>query len=272
MGEAQHELLGAYAVDALQGAERDAYEAHLADCAACRDELAGLRETLAEFGSGFEQQPPSGLRASVLDAVAADSAASRAGAEPERDGVEAAGQDSEAQGEPTPPNTDDPALPDTEPPSVVTPLPTRGDRRGSRWGMLAAAAIAILALIGVTVWQPWNPRPTTITATDVLQAPDAVRATEPMPGGGSVTLVRSNTVGRAVLITEAMPAAPSGQVHQAWLMRPDRTLVSGGMMAASPNQTMLLEGDARNIVGGGVSLEPPGGSQQPTEVIVQIAL
>ena len=85
MNEAQHELLGAYAVDALEGAERDAFEAHLADCASCRDELAGLRETLAEFGSGFEQQPPSGLRAAVLDAVAGrPRGAGRAGHEPER--------------------------------------------------------------------------------------------------------------------------------------------------------------------------------------------
>jgi len=271
MSEAQHELLGAYAVDALEGAERQAFEAHLADCATCRDELAELRETLAEFGSGFEQQPPSGLRAAVLDAVAADSTSGRFADGPERNGVEAAAQDSTVGSEQDSADSADEDVTATEPPSVITPLPTRAERRGSRWGMLAAAAVAILALIGVTVWQPWNPRSTTVTATDVLQAPDAVRATGPMVGGGTVTLVRSNTLGRAVLITEAMPAAPSGKVHQAWLQH--RTgLVSAGLLPETPDQTTLLEGDARDVLGAGVSLEPPGGSQQPSDVVALVAL
>ena len=42
-----HALSGAYAVDALDPAERTEFELHLADCAACQAEVASFRETSA---------------------------------------------------------------------------------------------------------------------------------------------------------------------------------------------------------------------------------
>ncbi|MBM3676609.1 MAG: anti-sigma factor [Actinobacteria bacterium] len=45
--EEMQELLGAYALDAVDGSERRAFEQHLGDCADCRDEVARHRETLA---------------------------------------------------------------------------------------------------------------------------------------------------------------------------------------------------------------------------------
>lgn len=109
-----------------------------------------------------------------------------------------------------------------------------------------------------------------ITAADVLAAPDAVRATAPAVGGGTVTVVRSNTLGRAVLVTEAIREAASGRVRQAWVVRPGGALVSGGLMPAGSSVTYLLEGDARDAAGAGVSEEPPGGSPQPTTVIAVV--
>lgn len=41
------ELLGAYALDAVDGAERDELEAHLQDCAKCRAEVSEHRDTAA---------------------------------------------------------------------------------------------------------------------------------------------------------------------------------------------------------------------------------
>ncbi|MBI2709147.1 MAG: anti-sigma factor [Actinobacteria bacterium] len=45
--EELQELLGAYALDALDGAERDAVDAHLRECATCRAEVADHREVAA---------------------------------------------------------------------------------------------------------------------------------------------------------------------------------------------------------------------------------
>lgn len=128
-------------------------------------------------------------------------------------------------------------------------------------------------MIGISVWQPWVQR--TITAADVLAAPDAVRATKTMDGGASVTLVRSDRLGRAVRSPKASPPpAPTGKAHQAWLQHRSGAMTSGGMMPSGADVTMLLEGDARDTVGAGISIEPPGGPVQPTldDVVVLIGL
>ena len=51
------ELLGAFALDAVDDAERDAIEAHLADCPRCRAEVEGHRETAALLAHSGERAP-----------------------------------------------------------------------------------------------------------------------------------------------------------------------------------------------------------------------
>ena len=123
-----------------------------------------------------------------------------------------------------------------------------------------AAAVALIAVIGVSVWQPWAPR--TITAADVLAASDAVRVSEPVKGGGTVTVVRSAQLGRAVMTTVGVPDAPSGKVRQAWLKVPTG-MVSAGLLPPGTDVSMLLEGDARTAEGAGLSIEPAGGATSP---------
>ena len=43
-GHEMHLLTGAYAADALEAGERDAFEVHLGTCDACRQEVAELHE------------------------------------------------------------------------------------------------------------------------------------------------------------------------------------------------------------------------------------
>ena len=50
-----HTLTGAYAADALDPVERDAFERHLQECADCRQEVAELRATTARLaGASYE--------------------------------------------------------------------------------------------------------------------------------------------------------------------------------------------------------------------------
>jgi len=49
-----HELSAAYALDALDGNELRAYEAHLAGCERCRDDVATFRETASVTIDGKE--------------------------------------------------------------------------------------------------------------------------------------------------------------------------------------------------------------------------
>ena len=51
------ELLGAFALDAVDGDERDVVEAHLAGCPRCRAEVEGHRETAALLAHSGERAP-----------------------------------------------------------------------------------------------------------------------------------------------------------------------------------------------------------------------
>jgi anti-sigma-K factor RskA len=69
-----------------------------------------------------------------------------------------------------------------------------------------------------------------------------------------------------VIVTENMPPPPAGKVYQLWLQTPEEDMVSAGLMPAKGN-TVLLDGDADDALAVGLSLEPEGGSPQPTEVV-----
>lgn len=65
-----HEQVAAYALDALDGDERRAFEAHLAGCERCRADLAGLTETAGTLGLAADAaEPPKGLRDRLLAAA-----------------------------------------------------------------------------------------------------------------------------------------------------------------------------------------------------------
>jgi anti-sigma-K factor RskA len=70
---ALHELTAPYALDALDADERRAYEAHLARCDRCRDDLASFSDTaglLAYAAAG--PAPPAQLRKRILSAAAVE--------------------------------------------------------------------------------------------------------------------------------------------------------------------------------------------------------
>jgi anti-sigma factor RsiW len=68
--ELVHDLVAAYALDALDDSERREFEEHLATCEQCREELAGLRDAAAALAYVPEGPvPPPALRDRVLASV-----------------------------------------------------------------------------------------------------------------------------------------------------------------------------------------------------------
>jgi anti-sigma-K factor RskA len=66
-----HDLTAAYALDALDLDEAEAYERHLSQCEECREQLAELNETAAALAFGATAPaPPARLRSSILEAAA----------------------------------------------------------------------------------------------------------------------------------------------------------------------------------------------------------
>lgn len=232
-----HALSGAYAIDALDEEERAAFEEHLAVCSDCRAEVTGLREAAARLPALSATNPPPELADRVLAGV--------------------------RRTRPLPPATRRHAA--------------RGRWRGFRVAAVAAAAAVIVGIgAGVAVVQPWadDEKPAQVAMTDqVMHADDAQEVTMRMDDGSSAEVIRSKSVGRAVIITEGMAPAPEGMVHQVWLQTSAGEMVPAGLMSAEPDQMMLLKGDATDAVGVGITVEPAGGSAEPTsEPIVLLDL
>ena len=129
---------------------------------------------------------------------------------------------------------------------------------------MAAATVAVLAIGGFTVWRQVTSDPTRAIADRVLAAGDATRTAKRFPDGATATIVRSASLHKAVLITSKMPSAPNGKVYQLWLQDPTGHMASAGVMPPGGDQVVVLDGDASKATGAGITVEPTGGSGQPT--------
>jgi anti-sigma-K factor RskA len=74
----------------------------------------------------------------------------------------------------------------------------------------------------------------------------------------------SKKLDKAVLLVSGLPTPPAGRTYQAWLLRNGRPrsvgLVGPGVSTRAPLELGGLGGAAKL----GLTIEPPGGSPQPT--------
>ena len=246
-----HGLSGAYAVDAVDDVERARFEAHMAGCSQCRDEVASLRTAAGELASMTLASPPPSLRAAVLRDIGSVRPL------PPRVTPEQA-----SAPEPTAP-TAAPSAP-SAPASLESKRAERARRAPLRQWLVGVAAAAVLATGGL-VWSPWSSETSTVqlTATQqVLQAKDAQRF-EQKVGDATATIVRSTSLKKAVIVTANMPDAPAGKVYELWFQQ-GPAMVRAGLMPAGPSNTVLLDGDAATATGVGITVEPAGGSATPS--------
>ena len=228
-----HALVGAYAVDALDDLERAHFERHLAECPACQAEVAGLQEAAGVMGSLATTQPPASLRDSVLAGI----------------------------------TTVRPLPPEVPSAHTSESAPAAGGRTRFRPRLLVAAAAAVIIVGGgaTAIVQPWQDDSSEVqlTAGDrVRAAADAETYTQSFPDGSKATLVRSRSQNAAVLTTVDMAAAPTGSIYELWLIHDDQ-MVPAGLMSGGDHE-VLLEGDAASANGFGITVEPDGGSEEPT--------
>ena len=150
-------------------------------------------------------------------------------------------------------------------PVVPAHLATTGPVVRRRIPLLVAAALVLIAGFGAVVWQPWStPAPQLTAAEQVLQADDAEEVFLDLGEAGRATVVRSKSQDRAVIVTEDMVAAPAGKDYELWFQTPDEDMVPAGLMPPVPDQTVVLDGSAAEAIAVGITVEPAGGSEQPT--------
>ena len=74
MSQDRHDLLAAYALDALDADERERFERHLADCEECSEQLALLRKPVAALAYAAEKPtPPKTLHGRIIESARAES-------------------------------------------------------------------------------------------------------------------------------------------------------------------------------------------------------
>jgi anti-sigma-K factor RskA len=264
-----HDLAGAYALGALDAAERAEFERHLTECRACADEVRSLRPVV----DGLAQvvplvDPPAALRDRVLATATQPVTPKLAGR------VRAASEGGPKLARP----------PKAEPfwPKLVP--------------LAMAASLAVAVGLGAYVWQLRDrltdverrlDEATARAAASETQVAALERAAVDVRNTalviGAPDLLRVDLAGQAgsaakgrafwsrahglVFAAVDLPALPAGKVYQLWVVGAQAP-VSAGIFEPDP------AGRATTIVAGGrefpapaafaVTLEPAGGVPQPT--------
>ncbi|MCG5215586.1 anti-sigma factor [Streptosporangium soli] len=229
-----HTLAGVYALDALDDdLERRRFEDHLSRCADCAEEVRGLTETAARLGRAATVSPPPGLRDRVMAEI---------------------GQVRQS------------------PPGVAPDRAARAAGRSRWWPRLAtgfaavgvAAALAMGALTLRAQERVAEIETVNREIAAVLAAPDARTVTGTAEQGVSGTVVVSRAQRRMVFASSGLAALPPERTYQLWQIRPGR-IRSAGLVR--PDDRGQVPPVVVGMVGGGqvgVTVEPAGGSEQPT--------
>ncbi|MFG2836041.1 anti-sigma factor domain-containing protein [Streptomyces zaomyceticus] len=230
-----HTLVAAYALGALDDAEREDFDAHLRACEACRQEAAEFQATAARLAAAVSQPPPPAAKAQVMAAI---------------DGVRQ-----------LPPRV----------PAPSAPPALGGILRRRAVPLALAASVAAAALGGVAVWQTQNGQDLERQARQAQQQLDAVSAVLAAPdartvhgqaaNGALTTVVASERQNKAVFTAANLPAPGAGKTYQLWLDH-DGTMRPAGLIHG--DGTVVLTGDPADAGAVGLTLEPAGGSPQPT--------
>lgn len=271
--EAFHGLAAAYALDALDHDERAEFERALAASPELRDEVDAYAESAAHLAEqGEPVAPPPSLKARLMaeidstPQVAADAAPA---ASPEA----TVPAPPVATAAPRPGPTPAPGGSDR----TVGPAESTARRRWfQRPGAIIGAAAAAVVLITVAVigigWTGPNGWGAQREMAAIAEAPDAQSQTHEVEGGGEVTLVSSAAAGRSGVIVEGLPELDADQTYELWYIDDAGVDSAGTFDVAGAETWRVLDGSFTPGVAVGITVEPAGGSPQPTtEPIVVIA-
>jgi anti-sigma-K factor RskA len=238
------ELLGAYALDAVDGEELEQLEAHVATCPRCRAELDTLREVAGAIGHSVEPLPE-GLWSSIVSRL------------PER-----------------PADPESPPMPrlSTQPPEPsASSQPHRPTRRRAALAVVAVAAAVVVVGLVVGLVRADN------RANNLQAQSSAVRNALATPGHETVTLNSpSGTAlarfvivpdGRGYLLSSHLPALTGERTYQLWGIFGNRP-ISLGLLGSSPRQATFTMASSAPASALSITAEPAGGAVAPSTPIV----
>jgi len=220
-----HELTAAYALEALEPEERDAFEAHLASCERCQEELASFWEVTGALAFAATGPAPSdALRDRILESVRA---------EPQH------------------------VVPLESRRRRLTPV------LGAVTAVAAVVAIG-LGIYAVSLNSELDDTRTALaqqqTTAAILADPSAT--TVALQAGEGRLVVASG--GDAVLVLDGVEQAPSGKTYQVWIVQGQTPTSAGLFRGTDGTDVVPVAGKVQPGEVVAVTLEPAGGSAAPT--------
>ena len=223
------ELLALAALNALDPDEQRSVDTAIAGRPDLQSELNELRNAAAQLAESEAATPPAGLKASILAEIAVTRQSATDGA--------------------------------TEPPRSRAKAVSM--RRS--WIAGVAAAVAVVALIGVAVWSASDSSPEVAEQIEaVLELPD-VEALELHGEVNGVRILHSPSSTAAVLVDDGMPDPGDDRAYQLWFSRDGIVTPANVFRPDSDGHVEVLVEDFQPV--GAVimvTVEPAGGSDQPT--------
>jgi anti-sigma factor RsiW len=195
-----HELSAAYALDALDGDERERYEVHLAGCEECRQELAELGETVGLLAWGVESPaPPPELRNRILAAAAT-----------ERENV-----------------------------VPLRARDHRIVRSLAAVAAVAACAAIGFGVWATTLSHSLDSQRSTLAAEQRAVQIYLDPSSKKVALQGRRGTVAVDPTGQGVLVVRRLPPAPAGKVYEAWVIPPGSKPIAAGVFKGGGSMTMV---------------------------------
>jgi len=252
-----HGAVGSYVVNALDPDELEEFEAHLAVCPTCTQEVQEFAETAAELSLLANATPPPALRASILTAI--------------------------SEVRPLPPEPAEMASAEvTAPETAAAPAPTpqvdelalrRQQRRTRILTVLVAAVVAAALALGGVVYGLVNARQAQVAQqaaeTELLTAPDVKTYVATMKDGGQVSFVVSKSLNRAMFIGKDLPSVGADRTYQLWTLEGQRP-IPDNLVAGGGDRKEFFRETLSGVTGLAVSVENASGAQQPDPATIQV--
>ena len=223
-----HDLTPAYALDALDPAEREEYEGHLATCERCREELEGfwlVSGSLARAAGG--PPPPASLRERILEQARSERPGEKSG----------------------------------------NVIPLRRRFAVPALSSVAAVAAAVAIGLGIWAASLSNELDdvrgqlaTDAGAVAILADPDRQ---ELELTGADGRLVVSET-GRAAMVVSGLERAPAGKTYEIWVIEGGKPKPAGLFEAAGTRTVLTLSRPVPDDAIVAVTVERDGGVSLPT--------
>jgi anti-sigma-K factor RskA len=242
-GCAHHENVGSYVLHALPEDEYERFVSHLDGCEDCRREVADLQMAVDTLPLATEQiAPPPDLKDRIMAVVSSEAQL-----------LQAAGARADE------PETAAAAQAPTERRGwwrrtllSLRPLPAIG---------LATAVLAVGVVAGVLLTSGGSEGTRTVSAKMTLASAPAARASLSVKGDDGRLSVTN------------FPAAGNGRVYQVWLVKGNGKPASAGLFRVTDtgDATFAIPESMKGVDQVMVSVEPGGGSDQPTSQPVAAA-